>query len=174
MSRTEIVMSFVIANQNVKAWVPETTCVDGKHFVRINKWDRPFVKYCLGAGLVFGSSKQSVNVAFMEQLQRLRTKAADAAVKEAYSATAQDDNSNSSKKLQKRKAKACDAEVAPKVLHITAPEFRRAEDVIASRPLAVLYGVKTHDLWVELTVENLEFLRLGVLASLESEQFGRQ
>ena len=114
-------------------------------------------------------------MAFIEQLQRLRTEAADAAVKEAYKAADQEEHTtNGKKKVRVRKAKASDTELAPKVLQITVPEFPWAEDVIASKQLAVLYGVKNHDVWVELTADNLEFLRLGVLASLESEQFGRQ
>ena len=172
MSSTEMATAFVVNNQHVKGWVPQTSEVDGRHFVRISKWDRCFVKFCIGAGLSFsGNGEQSINVAFLEGLQCLLTESANAAVRQAFKANVDDETTQKKKRV--RKARAPDQDVASKVLVINAPELFHEEEVMPSRQLMVLRGVKNHDLWVELTVDNLEYIKFGVLAGLDSMQCGR-
>jgi hypothetical protein len=44
-------------------------------------------------------------------------------------------------------------------------------DALAMR---ILFGIKSHDLWVEATPQNLEYIRHGVLSAMNAAQAGRK
>ena len=146
MSSTVITTTFVISNQNVKAWVPETASAEGRHFVRINKWDRPFVKYCTGAGLQLCTKqlRQSINVAFIEQLQRLRTEAADAAVKEAYKAADhEEDTTNGERKYRVRKARQATLNLHQRCSRLQCQNFNGLKMLLQASSLLSSMGSRT-------------------------------
>jgi hypothetical protein len=45
--------------------------------------------------------------------------------------------------------------------------------VVIARLIVSVIGVKNNNLWVELSAANLEYIRHGILASVEAREFGR-
>ena len=163
MSDTTVIQNkVVISNANQKCWVPEQVVYDGIVFVRISKWDRGFIMFCTGRGLTFGDHGRNINVEFLDTLQRLRTQAADDAVKEAFSV---EDDGHRKKRL--KKARKEDKDVVP-FLYIDGPDVRRSSDVvIRGIRMQVLFGIKNSDIWVRCDTDNLEYIRHGVLSQLD-------
>lgn len=160
----------VVSNDFKSNWVPETQEVEGVFFMKVSKWDRSFVRFCTGQALQFsGGPRQDVNVSFLEVIQRLRTSAVDAAVKRVF-----DDEAGARKTKRVRKARLSDRDLVPPVLSMQCPEIRRGDLLVPSLHIQVLFGVKNSDLWVEASAPVLEYLRHGVLASLDADQSGRK
>jgi hypothetical protein len=171
---TEVSMRPAVTNSYLKQpWCPVTQEVDGMHFFMVDKWDRRLTTFCTGKGLnLKKGQKADINCQFIDHLQKLRSSAADEAVARAYEVEEDGDGARSRKKS--RKAKISDADIADKVVEIEGPSVQRADVVIPGRVMKALFGIKNHPLWLELTAENLEYIRHGVLASLESNAVGRK
>lgn len=162
----------VVSNDFKSNWVPDTKEVDNMVFMRISKWDRCFVRFCTNKALQFtGGPRQDVNVGFVEQLQRLRTAAADAALAAAFRTSA--DGSQKTKRI--RKARRDDAHIVQPVLVMTCPPLLdEDEQMHGTHVMNVLFGIKNSDIWVEAVPSNLEYIRLGVVMSLRASQTGRR
>ena len=162
---TKIEQVLAISNAYMKGppWLPEVQEVSGIQFVKVDKWDRGLVRFTTGKGLSFRASKKhDANVRFLEDLQRRRTAACDAAVQEAY-ATQDAFDPRPKKKL--RRAKPSDRDIAPAILQVECPEVQRGEYTLGPVTMAMLFGIKNAPLWIECTVPNMEYLRHGILAS---------
>ena len=154
-------------------WCPDTKEVDGMHFFMVDKWDRRLTVFCTGKGLnLKKGQKADINCRFIDDLQKLRSVAADEAVARAYQVEEDGEGTRAKKKF--RKAKISDSDIADKVVEIEGPSLQRAETVIPGMVMKVLFGIKNHPLWLELTSDNLEYIRHGVLASLEVNAVGRK
>ena len=61
------------------------------------------------------------------------------------------------------------------IINVTGPAIHddagMVHDALAMR---ILFGIKNHDLWVEATPQNLEYIRHGVLSSINAAQAGRK
>ena len=172
MSNAKIETRIVVTNAFLKRpWVPETSERQGLSFIKIDKWDRELNMFITGQGLDLSKSgRRDINTKFIEELQRLRTQACDAAVAAAH---AVDDAMGEQARKKPRKARPVDQDIVAPYLCITCPAIRRGEVNIEGLEMNVLYGVKNHPLWVECTTANLEYIRHGVLASKESGEVGR-
>jgi hypothetical protein len=165
----------VITNDHLKTpWAPDVKNINGQTFLQIDKWSRQLCMFVCGAGLNLSKAKKStsINCLFLEDLQRRRTAACDEAVADAYGV---DDafQEGPPKKKRARKAKEADRDIAPSVVAVRCPEVKRLDLVLPATTIHMLFGVKNNNLWVELSAENLEYLRHGILASVEAREFGR-
>ena len=172
VSHCVVANKLVVSNDFKTNWVPESEEVDGSMFMRLSKWDRNFVKFCTGKALVFsGGNRQTVNVDFVDKLQRLRTDAVDAAL----AAVMEQEPDGSKKRKRIRKARIDDRDILPQVFTIICPALDQDEQRIHEElPMRVLFGVKNHDLWMEAKEVNLEYVRLGIMSALHASQHGRQ
>ena len=161
----------VVKNIHLKQpWCPETVVVDECHFVELDKWDRKFILFCTGRALNLNPGKRhDINYRFLEDLQRLRTQACDQALADAYRA---ENGDRQAKKI--RKARVTDRDVAGHVVTITGPDLRRGGVHIQGLEMRVLFGVKNSSVWVELNAPNLEYIRNGILMSMEQHELGRK
>ena len=160
-----------VTNSHLKhPWCPDTILVDGLHFLRIDKWDRKLNVFCTGKGLNLNPGRKSnINYKFLEDMQRLRTQACDNALVHAYHSG---DDERPLKKM--RKARMSDRDVAGHVVEIVCPDLHRAGHVISGLTMKALFGVKNNPLWIELSAQNLEYIRNGVLMSIEQHELGRR
>lgn len=172
MSDAKIETRIVVTNNFLKRpWVPEITEKQGLHFIKIDKWDRELNMFITGQGLDLSKTgRRDINTKFIEELQRLRTQACDAAVAAAH---AVDDAMSEHPRKKQRKARPVDQDIVAPYLCISCPAIRRGDVEIDGLEMNVLFGVKNHTLWVECTSANLEYIRHGVLASKELGEVGR-
>ena len=163
----------VVTNDFKSNWVPETQDVDNATFMRLCKWDRCFVMFCTGKALQFsGGPRQDVNVGFFEKLQRIRTTAVNAAVAAVLEADTED---GAKKRKRTRKARLSDRVLVPPIINIMGPALHDATGLVhEALPMRVLFGIKNHDLWIEATPQNLEYMRHGVLSAMSAAQTGRK
>ena len=151
----------VISNENVRMWVPETTVVQGIEFLEISKWDRKLTQFCLGRKmLLVPGSTQHINVSFIENLQSLRTKQCVAAVQLVLA-----EDARCAGRKRQRAAKGSDGALVDRIHHIVVPQIICPGFVVDAMEMKVLYGVKNNTLWVEMTPQNLDYIRHGVLHS---------
>ncbi len=142
-------------------WYPEQRVVEGRVFFSFSKWAATFVKQMTGRRLDLRAGKESgsVDVPFFQTLLDERQLAANAAVTEAMAVDDAEETAEPKKKrAKKQKVKACirHKHLAPEVLNIT----------VNGRAVSVLYeGTGTFTIWMELTVENLEWLQENVTAA---------
>ena len=143
-------------------WYAQQRVVDGRTFFSFSKWSATFVKQMTGRRLDLRAGRESgsVDVPFFQTLLHERQAAADAAVTEAMAVEdAEETAERKTKRAKKQKAvKACikHKHLAPEILDIT----------VNGHNVSVLYeGTGTFTVWMELTVENLEWLRENVNAA---------
>ncbi|CAE8618412.1 unnamed protein product [Polarella glacialis] len=152
-------------------WLPETKIEGDVTFIRLDKWDRMLAKFCTGSSLDLRKGKiKNANYLYFDQLQTARTAACDAAVVAAY---AVDDAVAERPNKRQRKARLSDREIAPSVVEVLAPEVNRGGIHLPAVAMKMLFGIKNSVMWVELSPENLEHIRQGILASQDDEVPGR-
>ncbi|CAE8611831.1 unnamed protein product [Polarella glacialis] len=125
------------------------------------------VKFCTGSSLDLRKGKvKNVNYLYFDQLQTARTAACDAAVAAAY-AVAERPNK------RQRKSRLSDREIAPSAVEVLVPEVNRGGTHLPAVAMKMLFGIKSSVMRVELSPENLEHIRQGILASQDDEVPGR-
>ena len=144
----------------LKHWVES----DGSKFVKITKSDTAVIRLLTGHGV--GTSRSLARSDIIESLITLRNTKSDELLKESMSATsrAADDLGQQTEhpRLQaKRMRRAYDA--LPEVVEIEAPAFKD----VGSIHMNVLRQRPDQPLWVELTPENLDYLRSYVTAQID-------
>lgn len=164
----------VVTHPQMKGpWCPSTRVVMDTHFFCVDKWDRKLNMFCTGRGLSLRRCvKSSINCKFIDSLAKLRSEASDIAVAKAY----EDDVSlgvQDKKRKRARKARQSDADIAAPIVDIAVPDVHRANVMVAGRHMRALFGVKNHPVWLELTPDNLDYVRHAVLADVENNEMGR-
>ena len=159
--------AWVIRVGSKNVWLPTTHRCDGRIFMKLSKFDRGFVKFCLKKSMNLTTRKgdgqhRSANVAGFEKLLSLRTAASKAAASAAMEM--QEDG----QKGKKRKVRDSDRHLVDGVVEIQAPEIEWSDNVYGGFTMHVLWGLQSKDLWAELTIQNLHYLR-AVVASGQSE-----
>ena len=172
-SHCVIETKIVVSNAFKSNCVPETQEVENATFMRISKWDRGLVTFCTGKALQFsGGPRQDVNVGFLEKLQRLRTAAVNAAVAAVLEIDAED---GSKKRKRTRRTRLSDKDLVSPIINVTGPATHDDAGVVHDAlAMRILFGIKNHDLWVEATPQNLEYIRHGVLSAMNAAQTGRK
>jgi hypothetical protein len=170
----------VIEDKNLQKnqpWVPVVETIGELEFMKICKWDRKLAMFVMAVGMDLrkrGDSsghKRSLNVQFLEQLQTLRTCSCDAVVADIYAADdAMQEGRHKSKKA--RKAKASDRCIAPRYVAVECPPISRGTIQLAGRSINMLFDIKNQPVWVEATSDNLDYIRQGILSSMEARELG--
>lgn len=149
----------VVGIKGFKGWVPDQVCVDDKHYMKISKRDRGLGR-CAGHGRGLVTTKKGrhdMNVAFIDMMEKMRTDACDAVVRDALKPD--DDREKQSFKEKRRKAKHGDVQIAPSSVNIMLPAFRISDDELLSAvTMEVLFGVKNNPVYVEMTAENIKYI----------------
>ena len=165
----------VVAHPQMKgSWCPTTRVVMDTHFFCVDKWDRKLNMFCIGRGLNLKRGRTTnINCKFIDSLAKLRSEASDIAVAKAYEDDA-DEGAQDKKRKKARKARASDSDIASPIVDIEVPDVHRANVMVAGRRMRVLFGVKNHPVWLELTAENLDYVRHAVLVDIENNERGRR
>jgi hypothetical protein len=175
MPTTEVALRPVVISERLAGpWCPTTKEVGGMHFFCVDKWDRKLNLFCTGKGLnLRRGAGSSINCKFIDDLQKLRSAAADAAVARAYEADEEQGVASRAKK-KARKAKLSDRDICEAILEIELPDVKRGDHIFAGQKAHALFGIKNHPVWLELTSENLDYVRHGGLSALENREMGRR
>ena len=134
-------------------WVPQ--CKQDSHqrdYIQVGKFDRSFVKFCLGQGMVVG--KRSANVPAFDKLLENRK----AASVQAVNANTEDDSK------KKRKVRPEDESLVDGFIHIELEEIQWQGDTLGGYSARALWGLDKNTLWIELTKANLTYLKAMVSA----------
>ena len=161
-------------------WIPGQKIESGKVWFCFSKWDRGFVHFCQGKSLDLRRDKEgaSVDTVFMADLLDRRQKACNAAV--AAATHISDDEAELPKKRPKkksqRKASMRHASLAPHSVEVELPPVTTEDGLqLEARKVSVLFeGAGTGTLWLELTKENVEHVRRGIISSLPNTERKRK
>ena len=178
LSNCKIQRIAVISNDHVKEWVPKIEVVehDGAEmeFFKVGKWDRQFVRFCTGKALdLRGATKHNINSGFMDQLSLDFVKACNDAVQAALIVSAVVDEP--SKKKPKTVAKPTDYMLTTPYVDVEVPPQKSGDITIDPKVLKMKFDPpkagkgRRQNLWIELTVQNLEYLRAAILSCGESD-----
>ena len=164
--------AWVIREGANKVWLPTTYFCEGRTFLKLSKFDRGFVMFCLKKSMNLTTRQgdgqhRSANVAGFEKLLTLRREASTAAASAAMEM--QEDG----QKGKKRKVREADRHLVDAVVEIQTPEVQWDGHMYGGFRMKVLWGLQSKDLWAELTVSNLKYLR-AVVASGQSELIPRK
>lgn len=143
---------WVISSRGQK-WVPQ--CKQDMHkrdYIQVGKFDRSFVKFCLGKGMVVG--KRSANVPAFDKLLENRK----AASVQAVNASTEDENK------KKRKVRPEDESLVAGFIHVELEEFQWNGQTHGGYSARALWGLDKNTLWIELTNSNLGYLKAMVSA----------
>ena len=144
-------------NRRSKFWVANTKDDShGRPYIKLSKFDRSFVYFCLGKGMDL-ESQRSANVQGFDALMQRRKAASVQAVHRAL------ETENSQGK--KRKVRDEDKELVDDHVTIELDELTTNDGrVCGGFGARVLWGLDSSTLWLELTEANMEFMRVMVRA----------
>ena len=153
-------------------WMPSVQLISGVKFIRVSKWDRHLTTFCTRRPLNLHSSGgrplNSINVAWFDEIKKLRVQACDQAIRKVIEDGAEAEGSKKPDKI--RKATQEDEFVAGRTVTIEVPPVECDGAVVEpARSLRVLWGIRG-DVWVELSTENLSYIRHAILNSPPFEQ----
>ena len=153
-------------------WMPSVQLISGVKFIRVSKWDRRLTNFCTRRPLNLHSSGSrplnTINVVWFDEIKSLRVQACNQAIRKVIEDGAEAEGSKKPEKI--RKATQEDEFVAGRTVTIEAPPVVRDGAVVEpARLLRVLWGIRG-DLWIELSTENLSYIRHAILNSAPYEQ----
>lgn len=138
-----------------KKWMPETVVKQDMVFAKLSKWDSGFVYFCLGERLSSSSKghkqMKSANVPLFNNLVDQRQKQSQDVVEKAMEIEPEKDDDSGAQRRHKRKVRSEDVHLVSPVVTIELPQVGNLEKSTCN----VLWGVKSQDLWVHLTVPNM-------------------
>ena len=153
----------VVTTDDGTQWVPEQKEVGDVTFCAVSKWQRALVRLVQQKALDLrpGQEGGNINVAFWDDLMKARQEAANEALDKALKS---EDAPQPPAKRRKKHIKASVHELAllPAVLELSLPATSGAGEH-AMRVLSE--GLGTTTVWIELTSDNLTFLKESIKAS---------
>lgn len=168
----EVTLKHVVSAPHLKhVWVPDCKVVENIAFVKLNKWDRGFVRFIHNHGLNFGKRETFANSEFFDTLCRRRNDVFDKArqelVEEEERAEEGDNHHSKKRRVFKVKARAADEGILPAFLQIDLPPLDEGHEfgVGPHRANVILEGLRTQTIYIELTAVILEYIRFGVRQS---------
>lgn len=158
-SDVKIEQAWFVSYGKGKKWMPETVVKQDMVFAKLSKWDSGFVYFCLGERLSSSSKgnkeMKSANVPAFNQLVDQRQKKSQEVVEKAMEIEPEQDSDSVPQRRHKRKVRSEDVHLVSPVVTIDLPQVDNHEKSTCN----VLWGVKSQDLWVELTVANMMHLK---------------
>ena len=152
----KIAMRHVAQDGGNKPWLPATLTKMDKTFCKCSKFDRGFVMFCLSKSMQTSSKKGdciSCNVPVFQHLLDERRRVSIECAQEALEVEELDPNDSAFQK--KKKIKSSHEALVNPVISITFPAVGDFDE----RTVDVLWGVRSADLWVELTGANMKHLK---------------
>ena len=145
-------------------WYPEIDTQGGVDFVRLSKFDRHFVKFCLQRPMDLSRGVgRSANSTLFEDLLSLRKTASVASVSAQMEMPETEvDDAAAMTKRRKKRVRDEDVCLVDPVATIWLPELEFKGETFPSREVKVLFGVKSKALWMELSHDNLTYTRAWV------------
>ncbi|CAJ1428126.1 unnamed protein product [Effrenium voratum] len=155
---------FVVSCEGAEKWIPNQKDVDGVTYACLQKWDRQLVRFVHNKSLDLrkdkGDARATLHVEFWNELVDLRQRACNELLR---SQVEPDDGEGEAPKKKRRvKATPQNAALIPPCVDVNVPAAEHREE----RVLRLLVeGISTQTLWLEMTVENLNFFRRAIQAS---------
>jgi hypothetical protein len=158
----------------IRPWQPKSIEIDGGDFIALHLRDKFLMRYITGK--TFGTSPEGEPIDLVcEWWNKFRGMRNDACIDAVHPQQAGPDGvadvfeaeaSKSAKRL-----KRADVANAPRWVTIHMPEFEAADGtIVPRRDMKVAFEVAVHaSVWVEATVENMEYVRLAVLRSIDDD-----
>ena len=142
-------------------WYPEIDTQGGVDFVRLSKFDRHFVKFCLQRPMDLSRGVgRSANSTLFEDLLSLRKTASVASVSAQMEMPETEvDDAAAMTKRRKKRVRDEDVCLVDPVVTIWLTELEFKGETFPSREVKVLFGVKSKALWMELSHDNLTYMR---------------
>lgn len=138
-----------VVTWGAEKWVLDTKAdKSGREYMKVFKFDRSFVKFCLGKSMVIG--QRSGNVAMMDKLLEMRKAAS---VQSVHDAREEDVNK------RKRKVRNEDASLVEDFVTIELEEISYNGQRFGGYGARCLWGLDKSVLWIELCRTNLEYLK---------------
>jgi hypothetical protein len=150
----------VEAPHMAKPWVLETEEVQGRTFVRLNKWDYGLCRFLSHKALNFRKRTQDgMNLGIMDRLCQIRNSATDQLYAE-HTQQPIDVDEKKKRRAYVRVARSSDLAFLPDVVDINLPSVKadNNEVIDGHRTLALTKGLRTTTLYLELSIENLEYI----------------
>ena len=150
-------------------WLPDVQTVAATEFIKLTKWSRELTQYCTGESLNLhkkGTKRKphNINCVWFHDMAERRRSACNAALRAVVVEAAAEGQAAAPKKF--RPATDADQWLAGRTVIVDAPAIHEDGQCKAdARHIKMLWGVKGHDLWVELTKANLEYARAAIKVS---------
>ena len=156
-----------LSGGNIKGvWMPETQTVSGFTFIRLSKWCKKLTQYVTGKAMNLHQQRpiNSINVQWFITMQELRRQACNEALKRVIVQAAEAEGSKIPEKI--RPARQEDEFIAGRTVIVTPPAIEGSDDeAVAPQQLRLLWVLKSADIWVELTIPNMEYVKRAILKS---------
>ena len=157
----EQIVSYRIKNAFHDGWQPEHQVVDDVVFVKVDKYDTDFFRFCTGEPIRWGKKRdpQCHYFEFYESLMTLRNTASQDAFQKAVQEVrdAADQDADEPRKRQKiRKAKLSDISIAGAVVNVTL-EFSGRQQ--ASQ---MMFGCRGSPLYIRADPDSLGFIQRAI------------
>ena len=139
-----------------KPWLPQCIRKMDAYFTKCSKFDRGFVMFALERTMNTsskGSNPVSCNLPAFNSLVKARRETSIQCAQDALEV--EDMDADDSPQVKKRKIKSSHEAIVNPVISIPFPPCQGWSE----RQVNVLWGVKSRDLWVELTPANLKHLK---------------
>lgn len=148
-----------------KPWMPTTLTKMDKTFCKCSKFDRGFVMFCLERSMQTTSKKGDATTCNVPVFKHLLDERRRKSIECAQEALEVEDVQPDDSVVQKRKKiKSSHEALVNPVISVTFPPVGHLE----AREVDVLWGVKSADLWVELTGQNMKHIKM--LIQSQSDQ----
>ena len=150
----------VEAPHMAKPWVLETEEVQGRTFVRLNKWDYGLCRFSSHKALNFRKrTHEGLNLGIMDRLCQIRNSATDQLYAE-HTQQPIDVAEKTKRRAYVRVARSSDLAFLPEVVDINLPSVKadNNEVIDGHRTFALTKGLRTTTLYLELSTENLEYI----------------
>ena len=159
----EISQQYVVKTKSsAKPWLPETVEKGGTTFVRLQKFDRGFIYFCLEKGMDTSKNGKTTN-ANTQGFNDLLVARKEASLKLAQDALEMPDNTGEehrpSKKSKRKRVTQADQQLVNPIVQIQLPVLDHDGKVWEDRPAKCLWGLTCSDLWIEFTTENLAYMK---------------
>ena len=150
----------VEAPHMAKPWVLENEEVQGRTFVRLNKWDYGLCRFSSHKALNFRKrTHEGLNLGIMDRLCQIRNSATDQLYIE-HTQQPIDVDAKKKRRAYVRVARSSDLAFLPDVVDINLPSVKadNNEVIDGHRTFALTKGLRTTTLYLELSTENLEYI----------------
>eukprot|EP00439_Symbiodinium_sp_Y106_P047006 s2541_g6.t1 len=155
-----------VSGKNIKGvWMPETQIVGGYTFIKLHKWCRELTQFVTGRALQAHCNSRrplhNINVQWFVTMEELRKQACDDALKRVIVQAAEAEGSEIPKNI--RPARQEDEFIAGRSVLVTAPAIEGSDD--DPPQIRLLWTLKTADIWMELTTDNMEYMKKAIRES---------